>query len=88
MKRESLPPNKTKLSFFRLTRCTPVEEAAANEKKEGVFPRLIGQMPFNALFFRINGPHDVDQWEKKIAFFPPNRTKPCQRPLDALNVPH
>ena len=26
-------PNKTKPSFFRVTRGTPVEEAAANEKK-------------------------------------------------------
>ena len=33
-----LPPNKTKRSFFRLTRCTPVEEAAANKKKGVIFP--------------------------------------------------
>ena len=47
-------PNKKKPSFFRGIRGTPVEEAAANEKKEGVFLRLIRQMPFNALVFRTN----------------------------------
>ena len=44
MKMEYLSPNKTKVSFFRLTRCTPVEEAATNEKKRGSFSRLIRQM--------------------------------------------
>ena len=63
-------PNKTKLSFFHVTRCTPVEEAAANEKKERVFPRLIGQIAFNLFFF--SGVTVDATWtnEKKERFFP------------------
>ena len=45
------PPNKTKPSFIRGIRGTPVEEAAANEKKEGVFCRLIRQIAFNIFSF-------------------------------------
>ena len=74
MKMESLPPNKTKVSFFCLTRCTPVEEAAANEKKREFFlPNKTNA--FSALFFRNNGRHDVDQWKKRSPFSPPNKTK-------------
>ena len=63
MKMESLPPNKTKLSFFRLTRCTPVEEAAANEKKREFLPPNKTNA-IKSLFFRTVGRDDVDQWIK------------------------
>ena len=37
-KEDFLPPNKTKMSFSRLNKCTSIEEAAANEKKGGLSP--------------------------------------------------
>ena len=72
MKMESLPPNKTKLPFFRLTRCTRVEEAAANKKKEFLPPNKTNAI--NSLFFRTVDRDDVDQWIKRWYYFPPNRT--------------
>ena len=72
MKMESLPPNKTKVSFFRLTRCTPVEEAEANEKKRESFSRLIRQMHLILSFSR------TATWtneEKGLPFSPPNKKK-------------
>ena len=77
-------PNKTKMSFFRGIRGTPVEEAAANRKKDGLFRRLIRQKVFNALFFRTVAWEDVDQWEKGGPFPSPNKTSGVRASLRCI----
>ena len=81
-------PNKTKL-FRPLTRCTSVEEAATNEKKDGIFPRLIGQMHLIFFFFRNNGRARRGPMKKKATLFPRLIGQVVsEAAFDALNAPH